>query len=414
MAGPLALPGVAPYDALLLVSFGGPEGPDDVLPFLRNVTAGRAVPDERLAEVAEHYHLFGGRSPINDQCRALLAAVRDDLAAHGLDLPVYWGNRNWDPYLTDTVRQMAADGVGRAACFVTSAYSSYSGCRQYRENLFDAAAGVAAAGPAPRLDRLRHYFNHPGFLDPFVDGTVAALRGCRPAPPVPGWSSSRTPIPTAMDAASGRHAGDPAGGAYVRQHLDVARAVSAGVAERTGERHDHDLTFCSRSGPPHVPWLEPDVNDHLERIASEGAASVVVVPIGFVSDHMEVVFDLDTEARATADRLGLAFQRAPTPGVDPRFVAMVRELLVERAAAERGEQPDRPAGGLLGASWDVCPVGCCANPRADRPALAAPTHLTRPYGWRRERRRQRAERPRRPRGPRDGGVGRRAPIPAAG
>ena len=362
----------APYDALLVVSFGGPEGPDDVMPFLRNVTAGRGVPDDRLASVAEHYHLLGGRSPINDQCRMLVAAVREDLAAHGVDLPVYWGNRNWDPFLAETMAQMAADGVQRAACFVTSAYSSYSGCRQYREDLFDATAVVEASGPTartPGLDKLRHYFNHPGFVDPVVDGTVAALDRL-----TTGTSAARLvfvthSIPAAMAAASGRHPEDPDGGAYVRQHADVARSVATAVAARTGTAHPYDLVYCSRSGPPQVPWLEPDVNDHLEALARGGVPAVVVIPIGFISDHMEVVFDLDTEARATAERLGLGFERAPTPGADPRFVAMIRELLVERAAAERGSQPSRHALGGLGPSWDVCPTGCCANLRAARPAL---------------------------------------------
>ncbi len=362
---------VSPYDALLLVSFGGPEGPDDVLPFLRTVTAGRDVPDERLAEVGEHYYSRGGRSPINDQCRALVAAIRADLAAHGVELPVYWGNRNSAPWLTDTVAAMSADGVRRAACFVTSAYSSYSGCRQYRENLFDAVAGtLEATGSAPRLDRLRHYFDHPGFVQPFVDGTVAALAslpdGGRDARLVFVTHS----VPVSMDAASGRHPGDPRGGAYTRQHDDVARTVSELVVQRTGRWLEHDLVFCSRSGPPQVPWLEPDVNDHLEGLAASGVRSVVLVPIGFVSDHMEVVHDLDTEARDTAERLGLAFARVPTPGVDPRFVALVRDLVVERSAAERGDDPARAHLGGCGPGWDVCPAGCCANPRAaDRPAL---------------------------------------------
>jgi ferrochelatase len=365
-----------PYDALLLVSFGGPEGPDDVLPFLRNVTRGRGIPADRLAEVGEHYQAFGGRSPINDQCRALLAAIRADLSAAGIDLPVYWGNRNWDPYLDDALAEMHRAGVRRAACFVTSAYSSYSGCRQYRENLFDAVAGVATgstgtAAPAPRLDKLRHYFNHPGFLEPFVDGAVDALArlsaGGRHSPRLVYVTHS---IPEAMNDVSGRVPGRP-GAAYVRQHEEVARLVTARVTELTGSRHPHDLVFCSRSGPPQVPWLEPDVNDHLERLATDGEADgVVVVPIGFVSDHMEVIYDLDTEASATADRLGLGFERVQTPGVDPRFVAMVRELLTERAEAERGSVPERVAAGGLGAWWDVCPVGCCENLRdAARPAL---------------------------------------------
>lgn len=363
-------PDARPYDALLLVSFGGPEKPDDVVPFLENVTRGRGIPRERLEEVGEHYFLFGGRSPINDQNREFLAALRADLDAAGLDLPVYWGNRNWDPYLADTLAQMAADGVTRAACFVTSAYSSYSSCRQYRENLFDAtaAAGGADAG-VPRLDKLRHYFNHPGFVEPNVDAVLAALADL----PEDERAGARLlfvthSIPTAMDDASG----DPeAGGhAYVRQHEDVAAVVAARVAETTGRTHPHELVFCSRSGAPHIPWLEPDVNDRIEELASdEATTAVVVVPVGFVSDHMEVIYDLDTEAKETAAEHGVPFRRAATAGTDPRFVAVVRELLLERAAAERGETPERRAVGATGVMWDRCPVGCCANARGDRPAL---------------------------------------------
>ncbi|MBF4160968.1 ferrochelatase [Nocardioides acrostichi] len=374
----MATPDVRPYDALLLVSFGGPEGPDDVLPFLENVTRGRGIPRERLEEVGEHYHLFGGRSPINDQCRALLAEIRHDLEGAGIDLPVYWGNRNWDPYLAGTVAQMAEDGVTRAACFVTSAYSSWSSCRQYRENLYDALAPLGGdAGPAAaplRLDKLRHYFNHPGFVEPVSDAVLAALQqlpeAVREAARLVFVTHS---IPTSMSATSG----DPGreweqGSGYVAQHLDIARAVSAKVAAETGVDHRHDLVYCSRSGPPQVPWLEPDVNDHLEQLATSGTESVVIVPVGFVSDHMEVVYDLDTEALETCERVGLPAARAATAGTDPRFVAMVRDLLLERAAVERGEEVARVAEGEIGALWDVCPVDCCANPRAEggqRPAL---------------------------------------------
>jgi ferrochelatase len=357
-------PDVAPYDALLLVSFGGPERPEDVVPFLENVTRGRGVPRARLEEVGEHYLRFGGRSPINDQNRAFLAALREDLAAGGIDLPVYWGNRNWEPYLTDTVQQMKDDGVRRVACLLTSAYSSYSGCRQYRENLADAAA---AAGPgAPRLDRLRHYFNHPGFVEPMVDATFTALAELPAAVRHDAHLAFVThSIPLAMNDVSG-----PEGGAYVAQHMSVVETIVEQVRQETGHRYANELVYCSRSGAPHVPWLEPDVNDHLESLARQGVAGVVVVPLGFVSDHMEVVFDLDTEARATAERVGLPFVRAATAGVDPRFVAMVRELLVERAAAERGEDVARAAVGRLEPSWDVCPAGCCANARGPRPTLA--------------------------------------------
>jgi ferrochelatase len=355
-------PDVAPYDALLLVSFGGPEQPEDVVPFLENVTAGRAIPRERLVEVGAHYELFGGRSPINDLNRDLLAAIEKDLAGAGTELPVYWGNRNWDPFLVDAVRRMKDDGVTRAACFVTSAYSSWSSCRQYRENLFDA---VSAVEGAPTLDKLRHYFNHPGFVEPVVDAALAALAGLgddvREGAHLVFVTHS---LPTSMADTSG-----PDGGAYVAQHLDVAAAVTARIAEETGVAHPHRLVFCSRSGPPQVPWLEPDVNDHLEALAKDGVPAAVLVPVGFVSDHMEVVYDLDTEALATAERLGLPAVRSATPGTDPRFVAMVRDLLLERAVAERGADVSRVSVGALGPLWDRCPVGCCPNPRAERPAL---------------------------------------------
>ncbi len=343
---------VGPYDALLLVSFGGPEKTEDVIPFLENVTAGRGIPRERLAAVGEHYHLFGGRSPINDLNRAFLDAIRADLAEHDIDLPVYWGNRNWDPYLSDTVRQMEADGVQRAACFLTSAYSSYSSCRQYRENL-----AAASEGTAVRLDRLRHYFNHPGFVEPFVEATALALAEAPSGTHVVFMTHS---IPDAMNDASG----GPDVGLYRREHEDVM----AVVAERSGATA-WSLAFCSRSGSPRTPWLEPDVNDLLEQLSADGVESVVVVPVGFVSDHMEVVYDLDTEAKATADKLGLRFRRVATPQDHPRFVAVVRELLLERAAAERGEDPARPATGAFAAACDACPADCCLSPETGLPTV---------------------------------------------
>jgi ferrochelatase len=363
-------PDVTPYDALLLVSFGGPEKPEDVVPFLENVTAGRGIPRERLAEVGEHYSLFGGCSPINDLNRDLLAAIEKDLAEAGIDLPVYWGNRNWDPYLTDALRRMKEDGIARAACFVTSAYSSWSSCRQYRENLYDAAGAVSQDGRgAPALDKLRHYFNHPGFVEPVVDAVLAALAelpdDVRDGAHLAFVTHS---IPDTMAATSGPP-GSAQGGAYVAQHLDVVAQVTARLAEETGVSHKQALVYCSRSGPPSVPWLEPDVNDHLETLAARGVPAVVLVPVGFVSDHMEVVYDLDTEAMATAERIGLPARRAATPATDPRFVAMVRDLLLERAAAERGEEVARVSVGTIGPLWDRCPGGCCPNPRAERPAL---------------------------------------------
>ncbi len=350
-----------PYDAFLLVSFGGPEKPDDVVPFLRNVTAGKDIPDARLEEVGQHYYEFGGRSPINDQNRALLAAIEGDFEASGIDLPVYWGNRNWDPYLTDTVTRMRTDGVTRAAALLTSAYSSYSGCRQYRENLADA---VAAVPGAPRIDRLRHYHNHPGFIEPMVDATLSALAELPEDARHGGHLAFVThSIPVAMNEASGPH-----GGAYAAQHRQVVSEIVERVREETGHRYPSALVYCSRSGPPQVPWLEPDVNDHLRALDAKGVPGVVVVPIGFVSDHMEVIYDLDTEARETAAELGLPFARAATAGVDPRFVAMVRDLLLERSAIESGEPRDRAAVDSE-PSWDVCAAGCCANPRGPRPAL---------------------------------------------
>ena len=353
----------APIDALLLVSFGGPEKPDDVVPFLENVTRGRGIPRERLAEVGQHYYLFGGRSPINDQCRALKKAIEDDFAAHDLDLPVYWGNRNWDPYLPDALREMRDAGVRRAVCLLTSAYASYSGCRQYRENL---AAALEEVGPgAPELTRLPHYFDRPGFVEPFVDGTVAALARLPEGSRIVFVTHS---VPEAMNATSG-----PSGGRYVAEHLDVAAVVATAVnavnAERRRAPTAWDLVYCSRSGPPSQAWLEPDVNDHLEALAAQGVPGVAVVPVGFVSDHMEVLYDLDTEAKATADRLGLAFARVPTPGVDPRFVGTVRELVVERMAADRGEAARPNLTGRLGEVWADCRAGCCPNARGHRPAV---------------------------------------------
>ena len=343
---------VKPFEALLLVSFGGPEHPDDVVPFLENVTAGRGIPKERLAEVGQHYFLFGGKSPINDLNRELLDAIRADLTEHDIDLPVYWGNRNWDPYLRDATRQMVDDGITRAACFVTSAYSSYSGCRQYREDLYDASSGLTL-----RLDRLRHYFNHPGFVEPFVEVTKAALDEAPDGTHVVFVTHS---IPDSMNDVSG----GPGQRAYERQHRSVAGLVADGAGADAWS-----LAYCSRSGSPHVPWLEPDINDHLRELAEQGVSSVVVVPIGFISDHMEVIFDLDTEASATAEELGLRFDRVDTPGAAPGFVAMVRELLVERAAVERGGDPDRVALGDFGPWRDLCPADCCTNPRADLPTI---------------------------------------------
>ena len=362
---------VAPYDSLLLLSFGGPEGPEDVVPFLENVTRGRGIPRERLEEVGQHYFLFDGVSPINAQNRELLAAIRADLAAHDVDLPVYWGNRNWAPYLTDTLREMTTDGRRRVLVLATSAYASYSSCRQYRENLAQSLATLTEEGlTPPRVDKLRHFFNHPGFVEPMTDGVLASLAE------LPAEVRDRAQlvftthsIPTAAADTSGPPEDHGEGGAYVAQHLDVARVIVERVATATGVRHPWQLVYQSRSGAPHIPWLEPDICDHLTALHADGAAAAVMVPIGFVSDHMEVLYDLDTEALTTARELGLPVARSATVGADPRFVAGIRELILERAATERGAAPVRCALGDLGASHDLCPLGCCPA-RSPKPAAA--------------------------------------------
>ena len=349
------------YDAFLLLSFGGPEGPDDVLPFLENVTRGRGVPAERLAEVAEHYYAAGGVSPINGQCRDLIAAIE----AAGMDLPVYWGNRNWRPLLTDTVRQMAADGVRHAIAFATSGYSSYSACRQYRD---DIEAAVAAAGArAPRIDKIRPYFNHPGFIEPFAANTEAALRTL-PSDVADGARLVFTAhsVPVGMAAASGSASAGTVvpGGRYVAELGEASRLIS----ERTrGGSLGWDLVFQSRSGPPSVPWLEPDVNDHLRVLAKDGVPAVVVVPAGFVSDHMEVVHDLDVEAAETAASLGLAFARAAAPGSSQRFARMVCELVAERTGSPGSPGAPPLALGGFGPAAGDCPADCCRYARPSRP-----------------------------------------------
>ncbi|MBW6433949.1 ferrochelatase [Actinoplanes hulinensis] len=334
------------YDAFVLLSFGGPEKPDDVMPFLRNVVRGRGVPDERLAEVYEHYMHFGGVSPINQQCRDLLAAIGTEFAAHGVSLPTYWGNRNWHPMLADTVAQMRDDGVEHALGFATSAYGGYSSCRQYWE---DIAAARAHVGPgAPRISKLRQFHDHPGFVNPHVSAVREALGKLDPD----RRASTRLvftahSVPVSMARTAG-----PEGGRYTAQLEETARLVHAAAAADLG----YDLVWQSRSGPPHIPWLEPDINDHLALLAEKGVTDVVVSPIGFVSDHLEVIWDLDNEAKETATRLGLGYARAATPGVHPEFVAMVRQLVQERT-----DDQERPALGTL-PTWDVCPADCCPPP----------------------------------------------------
>lgn len=356
------------YDALLLLSFGGPEGPDEVVDFLANVTRGRGIPRERLAEVGQHYQHFGGVSPINAQNRALIAALDTEMRVRGHSLPIYFGNRNWHPLLADTLAEMAADGVRRALVIVTSAYSCYSGCRQYRENL---AAAVTDAGLDGRLelDKVRAYFDHPGFVEPMVEHTLAALAELPSVDDATRLVFTTHSIPVSSAAASGPPgAYDPAtGGAYVAQHLAVAALIADAVGARLGRELDWQLVYQSRSGPPEMPWLEPDVSDHLEQISGQGATGAVIIPIGFVSDHMEVVWDLDTVAVADAERLRLPVARAATVGTDALFVSGLADLVEERLA----DTPvsDRPALTPLGPNPDICPAGCCANPRGPVAAL---------------------------------------------
>lgn len=342
----------------MVLSFGGPEQPDDVMPFLRNVTRGRNVPDERLAEVAEQYEMFGGRSPLNDQCRALVSCLEQELDDHSIALPVYFGARNWDPYVEDTVAAMAADGVHHALVFVTSAFGSYSGCRQYREDLSRAADSVGDV--SPRLTKLRLYYNHPGFIEVMAQNLLEGLSDMQTAARIVFTAHS---IPHSMAAAC----------AYEAQLGEAARLV-AGQAQRLADdggvplppdqSFDFDVVYQSRSGPPRIPWLEPDVNDHLEVLAAGGQQAAVVVPLGFTSDHMEVMFDLDTQAAETAERLNLAYSRVSTVGTDPRFITMIRQLVEEQLH-------DRPrlALGVDGPWPDECPEGHCIP--AERPGRPA-------------------------------------------
>lgn len=333
------------YDAVLVMSFGGPEGMEQVLPFLENVTRGRNIPRERLLEVAHHYEAFDGVSPINAQNRALIAALEAELATHGPKLPVYFGNRNWHPYITDTVRAMREAGVRRAIAFVTSGFSCYSGCRQYREDIVRALDAVPGA---PEIDKIRVFFNHPGFIRPNADNLRRALEQIPPERRARAKVAfTAHSIPVAMAKTS----------AYEAQLAEASRLVAESAGRNGGSvgRAAWELVYQSRSGSPHVPWLEPDVLDYIDKIAREGATDVVLLPLGFVSDHMEVLFDLDLEARERAKALGVNLIRAPSVGTAPAFIRMIRDLIVERMAA----RPERPAVGRLGPWQDICPVNCC-------------------------------------------------------
>ena len=328
------------YDALLVVSFGGPEGPDDVLPFLENVVRGRNVPRERLLEVAEHYHHFGGVSPLNQQNRDLIAALAGELSNHGIPLPIFFGNRNWQPFLADTLREMADAGVRRALALVTSAYSSYSGCRQYREDIQRAQMAVGAA--APQIDKIRAFFNHPGF----VAATTERVREAFGQLPI-----DRRGKATLLFSAHSIPQSMAVGCAYESQLREVGRLVAESLGQPQWE-----LVFQSRSGPPSQPWLGPDVCDALRKIAVDHPQSdIIIAPIGFLSDHIEVLYDLDFEARQVADELGLHMIRAATVGTHPQFIAALRELIRERM----GNSPQRASTGQLAPTPDVCPEGCC-------------------------------------------------------
>jgi len=338
------------YDAILMVGFGGPEKADDVIPFLENVLRGKNVPRARLLEVAEHYNHFSGVSPINSQMRELIAALRAELDRAGISLPIYWGNRNWDPLLPETLQEMARAGVKRAIAWVTSAYSSYSSCRQYREDIQRAQTSVGET--APQIDKVRVFYNHPLFITTTAERLREAIgqfeRGDLPFVEVAFTAHS---IPLSMAR----------GCDYEQQLRETCRLT----AEAVGLNVDRwKLVYQSRSGRPEDPWLEPDILDHLRSFPASGKKHVIVMPVGFLSDHMEVLYDLDYEARNLCDELDLKMVRAGTVGTHPLFVRMIRELIDERLSGE----PDRAAVGLYPACPDICPTDCCPAPvRPPRP-----------------------------------------------
>lgn len=327
------------YDAILVLSFGGPEGMEDVIPFLQNVAEGRSIPRERLEEVAAHYNDLGGVSPINAQNLALIAALETELKAYGPDLPIYFGNRNWHPFVTDTIRKMHDDGVQRALTFVTSAFSSYSGCRQYREDVIRACKTVGEGVPV--FDKLRVFYNHPGFIEPMIEKTQQALAQ------FPAEAQGDVHL---VFTAHSIPMGMARNSDYVAQLEEACRLVAGGIGAT-----NYRLVYQSRSGPPHIPWLEPDISDYLKQIKAQGTTQVLIVPIGFISDHMEVLFDLDTEAKHRAAELGINLVRAETVGTHPAFIQMIRELILERTTAH----PERRYLGTRGPNHDICPLNCC-------------------------------------------------------
>lgn len=356
------------YDAIVLAGFGGPEGQDDVIPFLRNVTRGRGIPDERLEEVAHHYRHFGGISPINQQNRELKAALEAELASRGIDLPVIWGNRNWSPYLAEAVQEAYDRGYRTLIGLATSAYSSFSSCRQYRED-FAMALEATGLGDRLQIDKVRQFFDHPGFVTPFVEGVRGALdelieRGFADDEIRVLFATHSIPTDDALRSGD-RTVDYGPGGAYAAQHL----AVGEVVMREAGSHVAWELVYQSRSGPPTQPWLEPDVNDVIEQLPAQGVKAVVIVPLGFVSDHMEVLWDLDTEATETAEEHGLVAIRTPTPGTHPAYVAGLVDLVMERVTGT--PTAERPALTPYGPWFDVCRPGCCENVRAGfKPAIS--------------------------------------------
>lgn len=358
------------YDAILLTAFGGPEGPEDVIPFLERVTAGRGIPRERLAAVGTHYAAMGGVSPINAQNRRLVAAIKEELVKRNLEIPVYLGNRNSEPFFADALRAMHADGHSRVLALTTSAYSSYSGCRQYRENLAQALTETGLID-SMTIDKVRHYFDHPGFVEPFAKGLVSAIRTIESE----GLSTADIhlfftthSIPTSMAETSGPPSmrSELVEGAYPAQHKATVSCILES-AQRTLNSllPEWSLVYQSRSGAPHTPWLEPDIGDALKEAAIQGVKAVIVIPIGFVSDHVEVIWDLDEEAKKIAEEAGLRFIRVATPGVTGEFVSGIAELIEERIGST-----GRRALSSLGPWPDFCAVGCCPNPRTDLPTVA--------------------------------------------
>ena len=339
------------YDALFVVSFGGPEGQDEVMPFLENVLRGKNVPRERMLEVAEHYKHFGGVSPINEQNRELIAAIKQELAEHDIDLPVYWGNRNWHPMLPDALRQMKEDGVKCSLAFFTSIYSCYSGCRQYRENIMDAQATIGEG--APEVHKVRMAFNHPLYIEASADRVRAALDEI---------SSERQSETRFVFTAHSIPISMAEGCKYSTQLKEACRLIMKEIGD-----YPWELVYQSRSGPPQQPWLEPDVCDYIEQLKQEtDVKDLVLMPVGFVSDHMEVLFDLDTEAKELCDELGINMARAKSVGTHPKFISMIRELILERT-----EGAVKRAIGNMPPNWDVCPPDCCTYNPPKRPARPA-------------------------------------------